>query len=397
MRGIPVPDPEEDFAADASELFFDLVFVFAMSRLVAHLVHHPTWEGVGEFTLLLSLIWMPWSQFTWSANAVAGNSRPVRVLFLVAAVASVPMAASVTTAFGDGGLSFGFSAAVILAMALGTMIVGLSDEPVVRASTIRYSIPNWVAIVLMIVGGVLDDGLRVATWIAAIAVILVGTVRAGSDEWLVRAGHFSERHSLIVIVALGETIVALGLPVLTSLEAGDGLSTQTGLAVLAGGVFAGLLWWSYFDRPSPALERHHESLEGGHARGRFARDVYTYLHFPFVGGLLLATAGLEEVTAHPSDPLPSAFRSMLVVGLVLSLLSVTAMVWRAFRVFAVERVGAALVVVVAVGLVLRGVDALVLLVAVDLVLAVMLVIEHRRIEGGPRQHTSAVSSGDEHR
>jgi low temperature requirement protein LtrA len=397
MRGIPIPDPEEDFAADASELFFDLVFVFAMSRLVAHLVHHPTWEGVGEFALLLSLIWMPWSQFTWSANAVAGNSRPVRVLFLVAAVASVPMAASVTTAFGDGGPAFGFSASVILAMALGTMIVGLSDEPVIRAATIRYSIPNWAAIALMIVGGLVDDGLRVALWIAAISVILVGTVRAGSDEWLVRAGHFSERHSLIVIVALGETIVALGLPVLTSLEAGDGLPAQTGLALLAGGIFAGLLWWSYFDRPSPALEHHHESLEGGHARGRFARDVYTYLHFPLVAGLLLATAGLEEVTAHPSDPLPVAFRWMLVAGLSLSLLSVIAMVWRAFRVLAVERAVTAAVVVVLVGLVLRGVDALVLLVIVDVVLVVMLVIEHRRIEGGSSVDALAVSTDDEHR
>lgn len=396
MRGIPVPDPEEDFAADASELFFDLVFVFAMSRLVAHLVHHPTWEGVGEFALLLSLIWMPWSQFTWSANAVAGNSRPVRVLFLVAAVASVPMAASVTTAFGDGGLSFGVSASVILAMALGTMIIGLSHDPVLRASTIRYSIPNWAAIVLLIAGGLLDDGLRVAAWIAAISVILIGTVRAGSDEWLVRAGHFSERHSLIVIVALGETIVALGVPVLTSLEAGDGVPSRTGLALLTAGVFAGLLWWSYFDRPSPALERRHESLEGGHERGRFARDVYTYLHFPLVGGLLLATAGLEEVTVHPSDPLPTAFRWMLVAGLALSLLSVVAMVWRAFRVVAVERVTTSAVVIVVIGLALRGVDALVLLVIVDIVLAVMLVIEHRRVEGGPRVVTSAVSSGDEH-
>jgi low temperature requirement protein LtrA len=340
---------------------------------------------------------MPWSQFTWSANAVAGNSRPVRVLFLVAAVASVPMAASVTTAFGDGGVAFGFSASVILAMALGTMIVGLSDEPVIRAATIRYSIPNWVAIALMIGGGLVDDGLRVALWIAAIAVILVGTVRAGSDEWLVRPGHFSERHSLIVIVALGETIVALGVPVLTSLEAGDGLPARTGLALLAAGVFAGLLWWSYFDRPSPALEHRHESLEGGHARGRFARDVYTYLHFPLVAGLLLATAGLEEVTIHPSDALPTAYRWMLVSGLALSLLSVIAMVWRAFRVVAVERAVAAVAVIVLMGLVFVSVDALVLVVIADIVLAVMLVVEHRRVEGAPRTDTSAVSSGDEHR
>lgn len=379
FSGIPVPDREEDFAADASELFFDLVFVFAFSRLVAHLVHHPTWEGVGEFALLFALIWMPWSQFTWSANAVAGNSRPVRVLFLVATVASVPMAAGVTTAFGDGGPAFAISAAVILSMGLFTMIVGLGDEPVVRAAIIRYSIPNWLAIVVMIGSSFLDRTPRIVGWVLALVVILVGTVRAGSDEWLVRPGHFAERHALILIVALGEVIVALGAPIAAKLEDGEGLPAETLLALVAAGVFAGLVWWSYFDRPSRALEHRHESLVGGKARGRFARDVFTYLHFPLVAGVVLATAGLEEITLHPTDPLPTAFRWMLAAGLMLYLLAVVVAVARAYVVLAYERV-VACVALALLGFGGGSIDGVVLLVVVDVLLFSVLVAEHRRIE-----------------
>jgi low temperature requirement protein LtrA len=380
MRGIPLPDREEDFTADASELFFDLVFVFAFSRLVYLLVHEPTWQGIGKFALLLAMIWLPWTQFTWSANAVAGNTRPVRSLFLVATIASLPMAAGVTTAFGDGGPAFAVSSSVILAMGLLTMFAGLGDEPGVRASIIRYSIPNWIAIALMVIGSFLDRQPRTVAWLAAIAVIIVGTIRAGSDEWIVRPGHFAERHGLLVIVALGEVIVALGAPIAAQLEDGDGLGGATAAALVGAGLFAGLLWWGYFDRPSRALEQRHEGLEGGQARGRFARDVYTYLHFPLVGGVIAATAGLEEITLHPTQRLPTHFRWVFVTGLVLFLASVVAAVYRAFRRWAVERlaVGAALVVVG--GVLLAAVDGIVLLVVVDAMLLVMLIVEHRRIE-----------------
>jgi low temperature requirement protein LtrA len=381
VRGIPLPHRDEDFSADASELFFDLVFVFAFSRLVYHLVHVPTWEGIGEFALVFTLIWLPWTQFTWSANAVAGNSRPVRALFLVATIASLPMAAGVTTAFDDGGPAFAISASVILAMGLLTMIVGLGDEPGVRASVVRYSIPNWIAIASMIGGSFLDREPRIALWLAAVAIILVGTIRAGSDEWIVRPGHFAERHALIVIVALGEVIVALGAPIATRFEEGTNLDGNTVVALAGAGLFAGLVWWSFFDRPSKALEHRHEQLDDGHARGRFARDVYTYLHFPLVAGIILATAGLEEVTLHPTDRLPTHFRWMLVVGLALFLVSVVGAVYRAFRRLAVERLIAAAVLVVVAGLALAEADGLVVLFVVDALLLAMLVVEHRRVEG----------------
>ena len=109
MRGLTIPERDEDFTADPVELFFDLAFVYAFSRLVAHLVHHPDWTGAWEAALLFGILWLPWSWFTWSANAVPGNQRTVRAVFLVATAVTVPMAASVETAFDSGGATFAVS------------------------------------------------------------------------------------------------------------------------------------------------------------------------------------------------------------------------------------------------------------------------------------------------
>ncbi len=385
MRGVTIPDREEDFAADPSELFFDLVFVFVFSRLVDHLVHHPNWPGIGEFALLFTMIWMPWTQFTWSANTVAGNSRPVRLLFLVATVASIPMAGSVTAALDDGAPVFAISLSIILSMGLFTMAFGLHEnEPEVLRSILRYSTLNWVAVVLMVTGGFVEHDVRIVLWVAAMTAVISGTVRAGRYEWLVRPGHFAERHSLILIVALGEVIVALGVPVVEQLDDGAGLPGRTVVALVAAGVFAGALWWGYFDRPSPALENRHESIEGGVARGRYARDIYTYAHFPLIAGVVLATAALEEITIHPDEPLAEPFRWMFFAGLAMYLAAVVIAVARAFRVLAVERLGA-IAVMLGVVVALREVDGVILLAATDAVLVATLLAEHYRVEIAPRQ------------
>ena len=107
------PDRGEDFTANPVELFFDLAFVFAFAQLVSHLVHHPDVDGMLEAALLFWMLWLPWSQFTWSANSVSAHSRPVQAVMLVTTVASIPMAASIQTALGDGGYLFAGSVGVI--------------------------------------------------------------------------------------------------------------------------------------------------------------------------------------------------------------------------------------------------------------------------------------------
>ena len=395
MRGIVVPDRNEDFTADPVELFFDLGYVLAFSQLVGHLVHHPTWVGVGEAALLFWLLWLPWQQFTWSANAVSGNGRLVRLLFLVGAATSIPMAASVSTAFDDGGPVFAISLAVIQLLAVATLslAIALDQGGGVRSAILRWSTLSLAAMAVLIVGAFLDDGARVVAWLLATVVIVVAMIDAGRGEWIIRTGHFAERHGLIVIIALGEVIVAIGSPVVATLEAGEGLAASTVVALVGVGVFAGALWWAYFDRPGPALEHRGERIDGGHQRGRYARDVYTISHAPLVAGIILAAAGLEEIALHPDDPVPTAFRAMLGGGLALGVVGVSAAVWRAFRVAARERLVAELALA-ALLVAARDVDGAWVVVLVDLVLVAALLVEHARIEGPhPAADVAAPVSG----
>ena len=385
MRGIVVPERTEDFTADPVELFFDLAFVFAFSQLVSHLVHHPDWTGVGESALLFVWLWFVWSQFTWSANAVSGNGRTVRALFLVATAASVPMAAAVTTAFDDGGPVFAIPLAVILLAALMTMRSAYEQDSAELQSTIRYSTPNLIALSVLVAGSFLDDELRVIAWLIGLAISIGATIAAGEGDWVVRPGHFAERHGLIVIIALGEVIVAIGIPVVASLSEGEGLPSSTIWALGAAGAFAGLLWWSYFDRPSPALEHRGGSLENREL-SRYVRDVYTYAHAPIVAGVILSAAALEEITLHPKDPLPQEFRLMLLGGLVMYLGGVVVAVARAFGALAWERLAFSVVLAGVLGIASSW-DGVALLIVIDLVLVIIVVTEHIRVEGTVPQAT----------
>ncbi len=379
-----MPEKTEDFTADPVELFFDLAFVFAFSQLVHLLVAHPDWEHVGKAALIFLLLWTVWSQFTWSANAVPGNQRSVRIGFLVATAASVPMAAAVETAFDDGGLLFALPLAVIFVMANGILVTSTERGTVARATTIRYSVPNVIAMLALVVGGVLDGPARYMAWIVAILIVVGSTVVAGRGEWIIRPGHFSERHGLIIIVALGEVIVALGKAVANPLtEEGAGFSATTVVALAATGVASGLLWWSYFDRVQPALEHRAHGLDG-QDKGRFARDGYTYAHMPIVAGVILIAVGLEEAAMHPGDPLPLAFRMILLAGMVCFFGGINIGVWRAFRTVPSERIFAMSAIALLLGFA-GSLHAVWLIVITDVIVIGVLVAEHLRIEVRPNE------------
>ncbi len=373
-----MPERTEDFTADAVELFFDLAYVLAFSQLVGTLIHDPTWAGVGRAGVLFGLLWLPWQQLTWATNVVSGNGRPVRLVMLAATAVSVPMAASTSTAFEEGGAVFAVSLAAI--MFLGFAVQGLSSErgTANRQTIVRWVAPNAAAVAVLVAGAAVEGDGRVAVWLASLAIVLGAMVPAGSGDWVVRVGHFAERHSLILIIALGEVIVAIGLPVIAGLESGEGVPGRTVAALVASGVFAGLIWWGYFDRPGPALEHRGEGLQD-HERGRYVRDIYTWSHAPIVAGVILSAAALEEITLHPRDPVPAAFRVMLLAGLASATAGVAAAIWRAFRAVTKERLVAcaALTLLLAVG---GDWDGIVLLIAVDAVLGVTLLAEHHRIE-----------------
>ncbi|HSF86783.1 MAG TPA: low temperature requirement protein A [Acidimicrobiia bacterium] len=378
MKEIELPPLTEDFTADPVELFFDLAYVFAFSQLVALLINEPTWAGAGKAALLFALLWLPWQQLTWAANAISGNGRPVRALFLVATIVSVPMAASTSTAFAGGGPVFAIALAGIMLIGFRMQTMGTTEEIDYGAAVTNWIAPNVVAITVLVVGSFYDGTARLAFWLGAVAIVLWAMIRAADREWLVRPGHFAERHGLIIIIALGEVIVAIGIPVVAALEKDGSLPMATILALLASGAFAGLLWWAYFDRPSPGLEYGASRLDGL-AAGQYIRDVYTWAHAPIVAGIILAAAALEEIALHPRDAVPLEFRAMIAGGLFLVLIGVSLAVWRAFRAQARERLVGAIVIacIVFLGGSLEGLVLLSLVVAVMLV---VLIIEHRRVE-----------------
>ncbi|MGI9604633.1 MAG: low temperature requirement protein A, partial [Acidimicrobiales bacterium] len=381
MRGLSIPEASEDFTADPVELFFDLAFVFAFSQLVAHLVHHPTWTGAWEAALLFAILWLPWSWFTWAANAVPGNQRAVRAIFLVATAVTVPMAASVGTAFGSGGATFALSGAAILLMSIALQLLALDSESELYRSAMKLATPVFLAIALLVVGGFVDGNARVALWLAMVVITILGTWSAGSSEWIVRTGHFAERHGLILIIALGEVIVAIGIAVVAGFDEG-GLTGVTRFALFAAGAFAGLLWWSYFDRVLPALEHKGEHTDASD-RGRYARDVYTWAHAPIIAGVITMAAAVEEILLHPSDPLHVEFRWMFAIGVGFYFGGIAITVYRAWRALAFERL-TALAVIVVLMMVSGSWEGVWLLVAVNLALLGALVSENFRVESARR-------------
>ncbi len=378
MKEIELPPLTEDFTADPVELFFDLAYVFAFSQLVGLLVHDPTWAGAGRAALLFGLLWLPWQQLTWAANAISGNGRPVRLLFLLATIVSIPMAASTSTALEGGGRVFAFALTGIMLIGFRMQTLGAVGRSDYRAVVLGWITPNLVAMAVLVTGSFFDGGARLAFWLTTAAIVLWAMIKAAEGEWPVRPGHFAERHGLIVIIALGEVIVAIGIPVVDALQAGEGLPAATVAALLASGAFSCLVWWAYFDRPSPGLEFAATKLDGLEI-GHYVRDVYTWAHAPLVAGIILAAAALEEIALHPQDAVKLPFRFMLAGGLFLFLTGVFLAVWRAFRARATERlVGAVVIaVIVFVGASLSGVAVLSLVV---LVMFVVLFAEHRRIE-----------------
>ncbi|MEY2468747.1 MAG: hypothetical protein QOF21_1445, partial [Actinomycetota bacterium] len=285
-----------------------------------------------------------------------------------------------SSALEDGGLPFAITLATI--MALGFAMQSLSAERGTgfRQAVVRWITPNVVAVVVLLAGVAAEGSARIALWLLSVLVVVVAMLLAGSGEWVIRAGHFAERHGLIVIIALGEVIVAIGLPVFAALEAEDGIPGRTIIALAASGVFAALAWWGYFDRPGPALEHRGEAIAESE-RGRYARDVYTWAHAPIVIGIILSAAALEEITLHPTDALALPFRSMLLGGLGLMACGIVLAIRRAFGVVPKER----LVCAAAVGALLllaANWDGIVLLLLVDLALFATLVVEQRRVEGG---------------
>jgi low temperature requirement protein LtrA len=372
-----------DARVTSIELFFDLVFVFALTQVTALMAEDLSARGILRGVLILGLLWWSWVGYAWLCNVVRVDEGPARFALLIAMIAMFVLALAIPEAFDD--LEGGLPGPVVVAMCyflfrlmhLVLFWIISSDDPDLRRQLVRFAPSMIGGTALLLIASQYTGTVQTVLWAAALLADYGGTYLAGASGWRLRsASHFAERHGLILIVALGESIVALGvgaaeLPISWPIVAGSA----------AGLLLSAALWWAYFD--ITALQGEHALAEEPEpTRPRLARDAYSFLHFPMVVGVVVLALGLKKVleyvgdTEHHqlADPLTGIGLYALYGGVVIYLLGHLAFKWRIAHSVTVDRLVAAiglLVLIPVAGLL----PALVALLLVTAAMAAVMVYE----------------------
>ena len=304
-------------AVSPLELFFDLVFVFALTQVTTLLADDLTWVGMLRGFAVLAAVWWAWVAFAWLTNSITIDDDLVsRLVVLLAMGAMLVVGLAAPGAFGDTAIVFGVAYFVVRALhVLLYLYTTRGDRDVFRAVA-RLAPGMMIAATLIVIAGFLPPGpARVALWALALIVDFTSPLVSGTAGWKVDASHFTERHGLIIIIALGESLVALGIGA-TGADFTPGIvaAIALGVAVICG------LWWLYFDIVSLAAERMLESVTGA-ARAAMARDSYSYIHFFMVWGIVLVALGLKKTLLDVDAPLKTLAVIALFGGLAMYLLA----------------------------------------------------------------------------
>jgi low temperature requirement protein LtrA len=281
------------------ELFFDLVVVFAITQVTTFLSQNPTWGGLLRGMLLLGALWWAWSAYAWLTNTLDPEEGMVRMAVFAVIAAMLVVSLAVPGAFGADGVTFAVAYLIVrlLHLVLYT-IAGRGDHDLMRA-VLRLVPTAILGPALLVVAGFLHGTAQVELWVAALAIDYLGPVVGHMRGWRVSPEHFVERFGLIIIIAIGESIVAIGVG-----AAGVPLDKEVITAALLGVTVAACLWWSYFDWVI-YIGQARLAEATGVARAALARDVYSYLHLPMVAGIVLFAFGLKTTLPHASEPLPT--------------------------------------------------------------------------------------------
>ncbi|MFC9892972.1 low temperature requirement protein A [Nocardia sp. NPDC127579] len=284
------------------ELFFDLVLVFAFTMVTAIAATPTSAQNILRSLLVLAVMWWAWIAYSWLANTVRADEGITRVAMFVAMGGAFIAALTIPEAFQDapggwsGPLVFALAYLVVRLVHLGVYLMGTGDDPALRAQVGKWGIGSiGIGTTLLIIAAMTHGTVQIGLWIAAIAGDMLWTMVAGL-QWRVRSPrHFSERYGLIIIVALGESIVSIGIGV-----SGQPISWPITVGSLLGLAVSGLLWWSYFDVAALSAE-HALARATGERQVRIARDGYTYWHFPMIVGIIGLSLGLKKVLSYVSD------------------------------------------------------------------------------------------------
>jgi low temperature requirement protein LtrA len=318
------------------ELFFDLVFVFAMTRVTGLMAHDLSWASIGQGVLVLAALWWGWAAYGWLTNHVSGDDDRARVVVIVAMASMVLVALAVPEAFGAHALLFALAYLVMRVAHLALWWVASSDDPDVHVAVGKL-VPTAVTGPLLIVAASMFDGaLQAAFWIVALALDYGGPYVRGVAGYRVHPAHFAERFSLIIIIALGESIVAIGVG-----AGSEPLDTAISFAAVLSLLTSAALWWAYFDIVAALGQQRLAELRG-EQRNTLARDAFAYLHLPLIVGIELFALGVEQVVAHTDEPLKVEAATALFGGVALYLLAHVAFKLRLGAGFGPHRLVAAL-------------------------------------------------------
>ncbi|MEO6471355.1 MAG: low temperature requirement protein A [Aeromicrobium sp.] len=293
---------DETHSVTTLELLFDLVFVFAFTQVTQLMADNPTPTGALRGLVLLALLWWAWCSYAWLGNQAHAEEGIVRATVIAALAAMFIVALTIPESFQDlpGGLFAPFVFAACYAFVrmahLACYYIAAGDDAGLRRQLMVTAIPVAGAASLLVLGGALGPPYQTGLWALALLVDYSGIWLAGNSGWrLPSPGHFAERHGLIVIVALGESLVAIGVGV-----TGKPVSIAVIVAAVLGVVISVCLWWLYFDVVAHVAEGVLTSTQG-EARSLLARDSYTYLHFPIVISIIFLALGLKKTLTYVSD------------------------------------------------------------------------------------------------
>ena len=380
--GTEVAAEQRERHATNLELFLDLVFVFAVTQIAAFIAHDQTAAGLGRGLLLAWLMWWQWSQFTWVGSAIDLQAVvATRVLVLSIIPVALVATASIPSAFGDGGPWFGaaYMGVQLLVLAIqGSVAWGHEST---RGSYIRYATFAVASPIVVMAGALLPGNARVVLWTVAALLNVVGALRAAGGSWTIDPVHFAERHALFIIISLGEVLVAAGATL-----AGAGLTARNVAGLTVAVAMACVLWWTYFAYLPEVSERHLRAAQG-EERGRLARDMFTFGHFPVAFGLILYAVVAKHIVEHPTQRFDLQDRWVLALSVLTYIGGLSAIQWRAIHRVAPERW-----IVLALGAVVpvlgRWLPPLIVVTVMTVVLGAMHTVTLRRIKGHRRTQSS---------
>ena len=316
------------------ELFFDLVYVFAVTQLSHNLVQHPTVRSALQSALLLAMVWLAWAYTTWVTNWMDPERIEVRLLLVVLALLSLAMSAALPRAFDDLGWVVGASYAVQQVGRSVFMVVALRGP--LQRNFERILAWCTVSGALAVAGGLVAGQARGLLWLLAVATDVAGGLtgfatpflgRSRTADWTIEGGHFAERCQAFILIAIGESIVIIGAT-LSALSATRHITGATVAAFVVSFAGSVALWWLYFDRSAGASA---EVIESSDDPGRIARSAYHLVHPLMVAGIIVTAAGDEKILTSPSSTAPASSAWMILGGPALFLAGHAAfkfVVWR---------------------------------------------------------------------